>query len=241
MQLPDGSLVERTQGTPQGGVISPILSNLFLHYVFDAWMTKHQPSTPWCRYADDGLVHCRTEQKALHVYAALKERFEACKLELHPTKTKIVYCKDGSRKGQYPQTQFDFLGYTFRRRLVKNNKRNSLFVNFTPAVSKAAQKSMRAETRERKLRNRVDLEIEEISALYNPVLRGWVQYYGRYYPSALDPVLGHFNKTLASWAMRKYKKLEGHKTRAALFIQRIAEREPQLFVHWRKGKVLRFA
>lgn len=241
IQLPNGSLAERTQGTPQGGVISPILSNLFLHYVFDAWMTKHQPSTPWCRYADDGLVHCRTEQEALHIHAVLKERFEACKLELHPTKTKIVYCKDGSRKGQYPQTQFDFLGYTFRRRLVRNNKRNSLFVNFTPAVSKAAQKSMRAETRERRLRNRVDLAIEEISALYNPVLRGWVQYYGRYYPSALDPVLGHFNKTLASWAMRKYKKLEGHKTRAALFIQGIAEREPQLFVHWRKGKVLWFA
>jgi len=241
MQLPDGSLVERTRGTPQGGVASPVLSNLFLHYVFDAWMTKHHPEAPWCRYADDGLVHCRTEQEALQILAVLKERFEACKLELHPTKTKIVYCKDGSRKGQYSQTEFTFLGYTFRRRKVRNKKRNSIFVNFTPAVSKAALKSMRAETRKRRIRNRADLELSEIAVMYNPVLRGWMQYYGRYYPSALDPVLGHFNKTLVAWAMRKYKKLEGHKTRAIHFIQEIAEREPLLFPHWRKGTVLRFA
>lgn len=241
MQLPDGSLVERTRGTPQGGVASPVLSNLFLHYVFDAWMTKHHPEVLWCRYADDGLVHCRTEQEALQILAVLKERFEACKLELHPTKTKIVYCKDGSRKGQYSQTEFTFLGYTFRRRKVRNKKRNSIFVNFTPAVSKTAIKSMRAETRKRRTRNRADLELSEIAVMYNPVLRGWMQYYGRYYPSALDPVLGHFNKTLVAWAMRKYKKLEGHKTRAIRFIQAIAEREPLLFPHWRKGTVLRFA
>jgi RNA-directed DNA polymerase len=241
MQYPDGSLVERTKGTPQGGVISPILSNLFLHYVFDAWMTKHQPSTQWCRYADDGLVHCRTEQEALQIHAVLKERFEACKLELHPTKTKIVYCKDGSRKGQYPQTQFDFLGYTFRRRLVRNNKRNSLFVNFTPAVSKAALKSMRAETREGGLRNRTDLELQDIANIYNPILRGWIGYYGRYCPSALGPVLGHFNLSLRAWAMYKYKKLRGRKTKATHFLQGIAEREPQLFVHWRKDMALRFA
>lgn len=241
MQLPDGSMVERTKGTPQGGVISPILSNLFLHYVFDAWMTKHHPEAPWCRYADDGLVHCKTEREVQQILAKLKERFEACNLELHPTKTKIVYCKDGSRKGDYPQTQFDFLGYTFRRRLVENKKRNSLFISFTPAVSKDAQKSMRAETRRRSIRNRTELELSEIAAGYNPVLRGWMQYYGRYYPSALEPVLGHFNTTLAAWAMRKYKKLKGRKTRATHFLRKIAAREPGLFPHWKKGKVLVFA
>jgi len=125
MQLPDGSLIERTKGTPQGGVISPVLSNLFLHYVFDAWMAKHHPSAPWCRYADDGLVHCQTEQEAQQILTELKDRFEKCNLELHPTKTKIVYCKDGSRKGQYPQIEFTFLGYTFRRRVVRNSKLNS--------------------------------------------------------------------------------------------------------------------
>lgn len=240
IQMPDGNLVERTKGTLQGGVISPVLSNLFLHYVFDVWMTKHYPKTPWCRYADDGLVHCRTEQEAVQILAVLKERFEMCKLELHSTKTKIVYCKDGSRKGQYAQTEFTFLGYTFRRRLVKNSKRNSMFVSFTPAVSKEAQKSMRAETRKWEIRNRTNLEIEDIANMCNPVLRGWVGYYGRYNPSSLKSVLGHFNETLIAWAMHKYKKLKGHKTKAANFMQGIAKREPKMFVHWNKGLMRAF-
>lgn len=240
LQLPDGSLVERTKGTPQGGVISPVLSNLFLHYVFDTWMTKHHSRTPWCRYADDGLVHCKTEWEAQQILKELHKRFEVCKLELHPTKTKIVYCKDWKRRRDYPQTEFDFLGYTFRRRVVRKKGQKHIFVRFTPAASKAALKSMRAETRKQRIRNRVDLELRDIAAFYDSVLRGWIQYYGHYYGSAMDPVLAHFNKTLAAWAMRKYKKLEGRKTQAALFIQRIAKREPQLFVHWRTGKVLWF-
>lgn len=241
MQLPDGSLVERTKGTPQGGVVSPVLSNLFLHYVFDVWMTKHHPMAPWCRYADDGLVHCRTEQEALQILAALKERFETCKLDLHPRKTKIVYCKDGSRKRQYSQMEFDFLGYTFRRRLVKNSKRNSMFVSFTPAVSKKALKSMQAETRKWGFRNRTDFGLNDIANMYNPILRGWIGYYGRYCPSALYPALRHFNKTLVAWVMRKYKKLRGHKTRAIAFLEGVLERQPKLFVHWSKGMVGAFA
>jgi RNA-directed DNA polymerase len=240
MQMPDGSLVERTKGTPQGGVISPVLSNLFLHYVFDVWMTKHYPKTPWCRYADDGLVHCRTEQEAVQILAVLKERFGMCKLELHPTKTKIVYCKDDSRKGQYSQTEFTFLGYTFRPRSVKNSKRNCMSVSFTPAVSKEAQKSMRAETRKRGFRNRADLSLEEIAQVYNPVLRGWIGYYARYCSREIDPVLGHFNEALIAWAMRKYKKLKGHKTKAAIFMRKIAEKEPKLFAHWDRGFIRAF-
>jgi len=241
MQLPDGSLIERTKGTPQGGVVSPVLSNLFLHYVFDAWMAKHHPAAPWCRYADDGLVHCQTEQEAQKILAELKDRFENCNLELHPTKTKIVYCKDGSRKGQYPQIEFTFLGYTFRRRVVRNSKLNSYFVSFTPAASKEALKSMRAETRKRGFRNRSDLELKEIATIYNPVLRGWINYYGRYCPSSLNSVLGHFNETLIAWAMHKYKKLKGHKTRADIFVRGIVKREPNLFVHWNKGWIRTFA
>lgn len=237
LKLEDGTLVERTRGTPQGGVVSPILSNLFLHYVFDVWMTKHHPKAPWCRYADDGLVHCQTEQEAKQILAELKNRFEECNLELHPTKTKIVYCKDGNRKGHYDQTEFDFLGYTFRRRLVRNSKRNSVFVSFTPAVSKSASKSMRAETRKGGLRNRTELGLRDIAEMYNPVLRGWIGYYGRYCPSALGPVLEHFNLSLRAWAMHKYKKLRGSKTRANRFLQEIAAREPKLFVHWEKGKI----
>lgn len=173
--------------------------------------------------------------RALAVKAALADRLAQCGLEMHPDKTHIVYCKDQSRKGRYPVTKFDFLGYCFRRRLVKNSKRNTLFVSFTPAVSASAQKSMRQTTRRLNYRNRTELSLKDIARLHNPVLRGWIGYYGRFCPSALYPVLRHFDKTLAAWAMRKYKRLKGHKTRACRFIENIAKRQPDLFVHWRKG------
>lgn len=235
IQMPDGKVVERTKGTPAGSVISPVLSNLFLHYVFDAWMTKHHPTVPWCRYADDGLVHCRTEQEARQLLAELKERFEKCNLELHPTKTKIVYCKDANRRGNYPQTKLTFLGYTFRRRKVKIKTREGIFSGFTPAASEEAMKSMRARTRKMRIRHRTDLGLNDIATICNPILRGWIEYYGCYTRSALYPVLTHFNKTLVAWAMSKYKKLKGHKTRASVFLMKIAERQPQLFVHWNIG------
>jgi hypothetical protein len=153
---------------------------------------------------------------------------------MHPDKTQIVYCKDGSRKGQYPNTKFDFLGYGFRPRVVKNRKRNSLFVSFTPAVSSSALKTMRATTRRLNFRNRTELSLKDIARLHNPVLLGWMAYYGRFSPSAMSPVLRHFDKTLVAWAMRKYKRLKGHKIRACLFLESIAKRQPDLFVHWRK-------
>ena len=241
LQLADGTRVERTRGTPQGGVVSPMMANLFMHYAFDVWMTKTLPDTPWCRYADDGLVHCRTEQEAQAIKLALEARFLQCGLEMHPTKTKIVYCKDGQRKGQYPNTQFDFLGYTFRPRLVKNRKRNSMFVNFTPAVSNSALKSMRQATRKLNYRNRTNLNLADIARLHNPILRGWLEYYGRFYPSALYPVLRHFNRTLVAWAMKKFRGLKGHKIRASRFLKGLAAKCPYLFVHWQRGMAGDFA
>lgn len=241
LQGADGTRRERTRGTPQGGVISPVLANLFLHYTFDTWMQRNHPGVPWCRYADDGLVHCRTEQQAQDLKHALEQRFRECGLELHPSKTKIVYCKDGSRKGSYPTTQFDFLGYTFRPRVVRNRKRNSLFVSFTPAVSKSALNAMRSCIRKSNIRNRSDLSLGIIAYRFNPVLRGWLSYYGRYQPSAMYPVLRHFNKTLVAWARRKYKRLQRHKTRAGRFMEGISKRSPHLFAHWRRGMVGAFA
>jgi RNA-directed DNA polymerase len=240
-QLPDGILQEKTRGVMQGGVISPVLSNLFLHYAFDTWMKRNFPNTPWCRYADDGLAHCKTEQEAQQLLAELTKRFKECGLDLHSDKTKIVYCKDGSRKKKYPKTEFDFLGYTFRRRLVKNSKRNSMFVSFTPAVSKAALKSMRAKTREKNFRNRTELSLQDIANMYNPVLRGWIEYYGRYCRSGLYPVFRHVNKTLVAWTMRKYKRFKDRKTQASIFMEKIAEKEPSLFAHWRVGMIGAFA
>lgn len=241
MQLPDGTLLERTRGVPQGGVISPILSNLFLHYVYDAWMKRHYPETPWCRYADDGLAHCETKEQAESLLEALRQRFNECGLELHPDKTKIVYCKDDNRKERHPKKEFDFLGYTFRGRLVKKRNEDVFFVSFSPAVSKGALKSMRAKTRQSNWRNRTDMSLNEIAQQYNPVLQGWINYYGCYNRSSLYPMLGHFNRTLVAWAMRKYKKLRGHKTRASQFVKGIAERQPNLFAHWKIGMVGSFA
>lgn len=241
LQRADGTLVERTKGTPQGGVVSPLLANLFLHYAFDAWMARTFRGVPWCRYADDGLVHCRTEQEAQAIMAKLSARLAECGLHMHPEKTQIVYCKDGSRKGRYPNTKFDFLGYTFRPRVVKNRKRNSLFVSFTPAVSAKALKTMRQTTRRLNYRNRTDLSLRDISRLHNPVLRGWVAYYGKFYPSALNPIFRHFNKTLVAWAMRKYRRLKGHKTRTSRFLEGVAVKQPYLFVHWQRGTVGAFA
>ena len=237
MQMPDGAQVGRSKGTPQGGVISPLLANLFMHYAFDVWITKKFPECPWCRYADDGVVHCETEQQAHNVQEALVHRLKECKLELHPDKTRIVYCKDANRTGNYPNTELNFLGYTFRPRVVKNSKTNTLFISFTAAVSRKAQTSMRQRIRRTRLRNRSDLELEDISRIYNPILMGWDEYYGKYHPSEMVPVFKHFNRTLVAWAMRKYKRLKRHKSKAALFIMKRAEETPKLFMHWQKAMV----
>lgn len=237
LQLEDGTVVKRARGTPQGGVISPILSNLFLHYVFDVWMTKNHAEKPWCRYADDGLVHCNTEDEARNILEELKKRFEECGLMLHPDKTKVVYCKDDNRKGESKEEKFKFLGYTFRPRVVENSKTKKTFVGFTPAVSTEALTSMRAKVREWNIRNRTDLELEEISKLYNPVIRGWWGYYGRYNPSGLYPFCRSFNKTLIAWATKKYKSLKGSKIRAGKLLQKIAKERPWLFEHWNRGMI----
>jgi RNA-directed DNA polymerase len=237
MQMPDGTQVERSKGTPQGGVISPLLANLFMHYAFDVWITQKFPECPWCRYADDGVVHCKTKQQAHVIQEALARRLEECKLELHPDKTRIVYCKDANRTGNHPNTELNFLGYTFRPRVVKNSKTNALFVSFTAAVSRKAQAAMRQKIRKTRLRNRSDLELEDISRIYNPILRGWDEYYGKYHPSGMVPVFKHFNRTLVAWAMHKYKQLKRHKSKAALFIKKRAEEMPKLFMHWQKAMV----
>ena len=236
--------MERTKGTPQGGVVSPVLANLFLHYAFDVWMQRTFPGVPWCRYADDGLVHCKTEREAQAIKAALQARLAECGLEMHPEKTHIAYCKDANRQGEYPNTKFDFLGYTFRRRMAKHRKSNVRFLSFSPAVSASALKSMRARIRQSNFRNKSELSLQDISRLYNPVLRGWIAYYGRFQPSALYPMFRHFNKTLLAWAMQKYKRLKGSKTRAGLFLESIAEKQAYLFVHWQqdtKGTLGTFA
>lgn len=235
MQEVDGNLVTRNKGVPQGGVISPILANLFLHYVFDSWMKRTHPTLAWCRYADDGLIHCNTEEEANSLVIALKERYAECGLELHSGKTKVVYCKDSRRTGRYHTTSFDFLGYTFRSRAVINPSNRVVFTGFTPAVSSSALKSMRSTIRKLNVRNRTHCSIEKLSKELNPILRGWINYYGKYSKSAMSPLTRHLNLTLVAWAMRKYDKLNRHKTKAGRFIKRLSQDKPELFAHWSLG------
>jgi group II intron reverse transcriptase/maturase len=241
MLLEDGTWVERTRGTPQGGVVSPVLANLFMHYVFDTWMARGYRDLPWCRYADDGLVHCRTEAEAVAMKAALAARLAECQLEMHPDKTKIIYCKDGKRRNKYPNTKFDFLGYGFRPRVVVNRRDKSVFTSFGPQVGASSLKAMRQKVRDLNLRKQTHVTLAEIALKINPILQGWLNYYGRYCPSALDPVWRYVNATLVAWVKRKYKRYKGRKTQASLMISSIAIKRRNLFVHWRLGKVSAFA
>jgi len=234
VQEEDGTLVPREKGTPQGGVISPLLANLFLHYAFDEWMRRSYPHLPFERYADDAIVHCRTEHEAQKVRLAIAARLQKCRLELHPEKTKVVYCKDDDRRGNYPNEKFDFLGYTFRSRRSKS-RHGKYFINFTPAVSDKAGKNIRAEIRSWKLHLRSDKAIEDLARMFNPIIRGWLQYYGRYYRSALYPLMRQLDRSLARWAYRKYKKLRGHLRRATHWLARISRRDAKLFAHWQMG------
>lgn len=234
MQLPDNRLIDREKGTPQGGVVSPLLANLFLHYAFDEWMRRSFKHIPFERFADDIVVHCRTERHARWIRSEIERRMAQCCLELHPDKTKIVYCKDDDRKGSYPNESFDFLGFTFRPRRSKN-RWGKLFIKFSPGVSNLAAKEMRQHLRKWKLQLRSDKCLEDLARMLNPTLQGWINYYGSFYKSALYPVFIHLNRTLARWATRKYKRLRGHARRATHWLGRIARKEPRLFAHWKWG------
>ncbi|MDA2922761.1 group II intron reverse transcriptase/maturase [Patescibacteria group bacterium AH-259-L07] len=234
IQKPDGRQEPRQQGVSQGGVMSPLLANLFLHYAFDKWMQRNYPSIPFERYADDVIAHCKSEKQARMLLQAIKERLEKCGLKLHPDKTRIVYCKDDNRKENYLNEKFDFLGYTFRPRKSKN-RQGKYFISFSPAVSQEATKRIRQEMRTWRVHLRSDKSLEDISHMFNPIIRGWINYYTAYYKSELYSTLRHFDWILMKWATRKYKKLRGHRRRACHWLGRIAEKEPYLFAHWQMG------
>lgn len=231
LQNEDGTLVARERGTPQGGVVSPVAANLFLHLAFDAWMRERHPGVPFERYADDIIVHCKTEAEAQVVLRDIERRLARCKLELHPEKTKIVYCKDSNRTGTYPTERFTFLGYEFRPRLSRNH-RGQTFVSFSPAVSPKATRAMRREMKRWRLHLRSGSRLEDIAQDINPVVRGWIQYYGVFCKTALCPFFKHLNRRLICWAMRKYKRLRRHQRRAAHWLESISRREPSLLAHW---------
>jgi RNA-directed DNA polymerase len=233
-QNEQGQLTTREKGTPQGGVASPLLANLFLHYGFDAWMARKNPSIPFERYADDAIVHCRTKKEAESLREAIILRMAECGLELNLQKTKIVYCQDADRRGTHEHEKFTFLGYEFRPRRARNH-RGKYFVSFLPAISDKAAKAIREEIRGWKLQLRSDKSLEDLARMFNPILRGWMQYYGKYYRSMLHPVFRSLNRRLVRWACRKYKKLRDHQRRATHWLRRISIRSAQLWAHWQIG------
>jgi RNA-directed DNA polymerase len=234
MKTLDGQIEARSKGTPQGGVISPLLVNMLMHYVFDDWMSREHPNIPFERYADDAVVHCRSEKQACFIRDKIDQRLRRCKLELHPEKTRIVYCKDELRALSHQHTSFDFLGYTFRPR-TNRTRHGKLFVNFSPAISDKAKKEIRQCIRKWKIHLWSGATLASIAREINPVVRGWVLYYGRFIRSEVRDAVQNIDAYLIRWAMGKYKRLRGRKRRASEWLQRIRSERCNLFVHWAEG------
>jgi RNA-directed DNA polymerase len=230
-QNPDGSLTPREQGTPQGGVISPLLANLFLHYAFDEWMRRSWPQLRFERYADDIIVHCSSEAEALAVRQSIEQRLAECRLRLHPQKTKIVYCKSSKRPGNHPNIEFDFLGYRFGPRSWRARDGRMQMV-FTPAISQKAAMRIRRTIRRWSLARHTGRSLEELAKRVNPLLRGWITYYGRYRRSRLHDVFQPLDDALRRWARRKFVRLKRSFRRARGWLARVRSQQPMLFAHW---------
>jgi RNA-directed DNA polymerase len=232
LQLPNGTLVERDKGTPQGSAVSPILANLFMHYAFDMWMAKTFPGCPFERYADDAVVHCVSRRQAHQVLAAIAERMQEVGLTLHPDKTRIVYCKDGTRRGQHEHTSFTFLGFTFRARRAHNSKTGKNFTRFLPAMSTEALKAKGVDLRDMRIHRRTDLTLDDLARWLNPIVAGWMNYYGRFYRSAMSPLLERVNTYVRRWAGKKYRRLRTFK-RFQRWWAGLIDRQPDLFAQWK--------
>ncbi len=229
-----GNIIQKEgKGTPQGGVISPLLANLFLHYAFDKWLEKTDSTISYSRYADDVIVHCRSQYEAEQTLKAIKQRMTEVGLELHPKKTKIVYCRDSRRKGSYPEVKFDFLGYSFQPRDTASKK--GMFLGYDCAISIRSRKAIADKLGELKVEKMTYKSIVGIAQRLNPMIRGWINYYGKFRISMLHKVFRLLNQRLIRWGRKRYKRYKTSINRASKWLQRVQEQYRYLFYHWQFG------
>ena len=231
IRMPDGKVVERDRGTPQGSAVSPVLANLYMHYAFDTWLEREWPTVQFERFADDAVVHCATERQARQVWAGLSDRLGSVGLQLHPDKTKIVYCGDSNRRQEFELTSFTFLGYTFRPRETKAEKTGVIFTSFQPAMSPMALKDKSQELRRMRIHKHTAMDLRELAEWINPIVRGWMNYYGRFNRAEMYSLLNRVNTYVMRWARKKYVRLRTWK-RFNAWWRGVTEREPELFAHW---------
>lgn len=235
IELKDGTLLHSEgKGTPQGGVISPILSNLFLHYCMDVWIKIYHPEAVMVRYADDMVIHCRREVEAIELLAHIKKRLSKCGLTAHPKKTKIVYCKKSGRHQKGYPVQFDFLGFSFRPIMMKLRKGGS-FLQFDCIMSRKSKKRILKDMRDMNFHKRTQINLEDIAQMLNPKIRGWINYYGKINRRSLKPVFYYLHHRIIKWILNKYKRFKGSRVRAIKWLRRITCDYPNLFYHWALG------
>jgi RNA-directed DNA polymerase len=232
MLMPDGTLAPRVKGTPQGGPISPMIANVFLHYGFDMWMVREFPSVQFERFADDVVVHCATERQARQVQDAIGRRLAGIGLLMHPDKTRIVYCKDSRRRWNFEQVSFTYCGYTFRPRRAYNKVEGKAFTSFLPAVSPDKLTDMSRKAVAWRLHRRTNSTLDDLAREVSPVLRGWLNYFTVFYSTAVVPIGMRMDRHLMRWARRKYKRLKGSDGRARAWLRGVRRRSPDLFAHW---------
>jgi RNA-directed DNA polymerase len=232
----DGKLEEKQgKGTPQGGVISPLLANLFLHYAFDKWLEQKANTVKYVRYADDAIIHCKSKAHAERVLNQLQERMDVCNLELHPEKTKLVYCRDFKRQGRYKTVKFDFLGYSFQPRTAKSKRTGKLFLGYDCAISISSRKRLADKLEELDIINMSFKSIVGIAQKLNPYIRGWINYYGRYRGYELSKVFYLLRCRLVRWARKRYKRYRNSLNKACKWLDRVRKQYPHLFYHWQLG------
>ena len=236
VQTNSGELVQKQgKGTPQGGVMSPLLANLFLHYAMDIWLEQTHPTVSYVRYADDAILHCRSKEQAEEVLKTLKERMQSCGLELHPEKTKLVYCRDYRRQEKHETIKFDFLGYSFQPRSTMSKRTGKLFLGFDCAISIGSKKRIADKMKELNIDHLSHKSIVGVALFLEPYIRGWINYYGRFRLTALKPIFQLLREYLVKWARKRYKRYKTNLNKAYDWLKRIKEQFPNLFYQWKLG------